>query len=1457
MSQRDLPDWAQKLPRGPRVALLFAAGFHRQHTADAAILQQLGSSLDDVSALAESLRASSLPKATADATADGGGERPEQDGAPWIVRLRGALHSYDSVHQVGGEELAWRSHRHAWYALSCDLTATDVHRLQAVVLDVLPRPRPGERQWGETIQHPSPRILDGLAESLALLGSSDDLIDPPALAWEGRAKPASAWADETVQTLLSGDVERWATLAPWLPLLAEAGPQPFLLALLRQLEGDARALWEHPALRGAAGREPLLFALQILGWDSALMPQVARCFLHLLTVDTEPHRAVHPRPLSCLSYLLGFARPQTNASPEQRLATLSELAHDPQLRDMVRVLLLHLWSEGPIRIHSPAARPRFLQLHIPVDAAAIPADAAYGQVQTYAELLMELAGHDAQHWADGLRATHVPDSLACKVLERLLSLREQIADPDGRIASALRGVKDWLARCGEPATSRPAFQRRRKLTDEAYARFTPDDPVARYAFLFAVRPRLDDGVADHSTLGQRLHTRRLAALREIWQREDRWDVLARLQALPHPPAEPDKELVPVWLALALVETPFADPLEDRLRQGEAFAPFDKLAPSFLALRLAQRDLHETDALLQQLVRAGRLQDGGSLLDEVTRIGGREVQIWNLLDGPSLAPLRHAYWRDAKNVWMGERPPAEQERAAERLLEAGNLSEALWIAVSKGALSGPLLLRVFEALAEAWGGGEGQDVWKERGARRHDILAELLKRLAAASDVDLERAVRAELRLFGELSNAYDYEPVFIARAISASPAWLAKRLADEAVETASEPLSDHIFAILEKWHGYPGDDRLRSEQAQALENWCLEFLRLLPEQRDWALSIVGTFLAQPRPDAADGLWPCRTARRFLDELIGDDRDRQGLMRSMEAAKWSERGATSRAIGEGGEQERELAAQLRQGAARIPVRYRWTRALLEQLAARYDREAQDHDQEAEEDRWRFAMAKPSTAGKSEQSVQEDPPAPVFPLSLVKMENFRALRALDLKLDPHLNVFIGRNASGKTTVLDAIAAGLAAVQDELFGSRIIDQLIDPRIDRTKTWAAEGKETQAEFLRLQYWGQSERSQRARQPSERTDRDAQPKVLSWNVYKSGAGGRGARDTGMEESALRGPLRGVKQALQYRESDPSPVPIFAYYGSKRAISAEVLHQEAKHLEDLPDGEWQLRRAAAYDDALIASAGYKNLVSWWRSMQSAEDELKKERKDFSAQLPALLAVRRVIEKTVRSQEAGGMRCRNPRTKGGHPGLVVDFQRGDGEPPETRELAQLSDGFRTHLALVMDLARRMVQANPPRDSDLDEAGWGTSSHAVVLIDEVELHLHPGWQRSVLKDLREAFPNTQFIVTTHSPQVIATVPRQHVQLLSEGRVIDNLYVEGRDSNALLEDVFGISSRPEEYAQAVEELFVLLDDEEKLELAREKLAKLEKMFSGVDADIVKAHWRLERMSATRARKAKLEAP
>ncbi|MDP2832180.1 MAG: AAA family ATPase [Pseudomonadota bacterium] len=149
------------------------------------------------------------------------------------------------------------------------------------------------------------------------------------------------------------------------------------------------------------------------------------------------------------------------------------------------------------------------------------------------------------------------------------------------------------------------------------------------------------------------------------------------------------------------------------------------------------------------------------------------------------------------------------------------------------------------------------------------------------------------------------------------------------------------------------------------------------------------------------------------------------------------------------------------------------------------------------------------------------------------------------------------------------------------------------------------------------------------------------------------------------------------------------------------------------------------------------------------------------------------------------------------------------------LEQLSDGERGLLALVFDLTRRLAIANPNSNNPIAEGV------ALVMIDEIELHLHPKWQRQVLRRLRDAFKNCQFVVTSHSPQVIGQVRPEALRLLhhdASGKVtlVPVAQSFGMDSNWILQNVMGVPARDYETEQRLSTIYQAID-EGKLQDAR----------------------------------------
>ncbi len=154
-----------------------------------------------------------------------------------------------------------------------------------------------------------------------------------------------------------------------------------------------------------------------------------------------------------------------------------------------------------------------------------------------------------------------------------------------------------------------------------------------------------------------------------------------------------------------------------------------------------------------------------------------------------------------------------------------------------------------------------------------------------------------------------------------------------------------------------------------------------------------------------------------------------------------------------------------------------------------------------------------------------------------------------------------------------------------------------------------------------------------------------------------------------------------------------------------------------------------------------------------------------------------------------------------------------------ELSWLSDGEKSLLALASDLSRRLAMAYPDSVNPLHEAG-------LVLIDEIELHLYPAWQQMIIQRLTQTFPGCQFIVTTHSPQVLSNAQPEciHILKVEDGNVVvkrpERSY--GRDINRILEDIMGVIKRPPEIENRILELFRIIHDGE-LDRAKDLIQEL----------------------------------
>ena len=268
---------------------------------------------------------------------------------------------------------------------------------------------------------------------------------------------------------------------------------------------------------------------------------------------------------------------------------------------------------------------------------------------------------------------------------------------------------------------------------------------------------------------------------------------------------------------------------------------------------------------------------------------------------------------------------------------------------------------------------------------------------------------------------------------------------------------------------------------------------------------------------------------------------------------------------------------------------------------------------------------------------------------------------------------------------------------------------------------------------------------------------------------------------------------------------------SKFDIPLAVYYPVNRSLLDVPleiEDNSSFQQVDAYEGALSGiQINFDRFFQWFRIIEDAENEERRDNIEYRDR--QLEAVRNAIS-SILGNDFKDLRVRRKD------GLRMTVKKGD----EELIVEQLSDGEKSLLALAGDLARRLAIAKPSLPDPLQGS-------AVVLIDEIEQHLHPAWQRKVIPSLTKTFPNCQFIITTHSPQVISKVQPDSIYILAkEG---DNIvtkrpsYSFGRDSNRILEDLMGVDERPSEIKEQLLELFRFIDAGhlEKARKLREELA------------------------------------
>ena len=406
----------------------------------------------------------------------------------------------------------------------------------------------------------------------------------------------------------------------------------------------------------------------------------------------------------------------------------------------------------------------------------------------------------------------------------------------------------------------------------------------------------------------------------------------------------------------------------------------------------------------------------------------------------------------------------------------------------------------------------------------------------------------------------------------------------------------------------------------------------------------------------------------------------------------------------------------------------------------------------------------------------------------LERFRGAKRLPLELHHRLNVFVGMNGAGKSSILDATAI-----------------LLSWLVNRIKHSGASGRPITEPDIRN---GESSAN------LEITLNEG-GSYFGWNLAKVRRGHR--RKDVVSILILATEIAKRIQAEISENDGQVNLPLFAYYPVNRAVLDIPLRIRDRHRFDL---------LSAFDESLTSGASFRTFFEWFREREDLENENRRyadhfiKPEGFQFPDPQLEAVRSALGQFM--PEFANLTVRRSP-------LRMEIEK-DGEKLTVN---QLSDGEKCLMAMIGDLARRMSIANPLRDNPLEGEG-------VILIDEIDLHLHPKWQRMVIPKLMAVFPSCQFLISTHSPHVITHVQPENLFLLSmteEGlKSLRPSESYGKTVERVLEDLMGLeTTRPDDVEESLRQIYEQIDSGS-LDSARELIGELENRI-GEDSELVKA--------------------
>ncbi|MCK5538304.1 MAG: AAA family ATPase [Bacteroidales bacterium] len=337
-----------------------------------------------------------------------------------------------------------------------------------------------------------------------------------------------------------------------------------------------------------------------------------------------------------------------------------------------------------------------------------------------------------------------------------------------------------------------------------------------------------------------------------------------------------------------------------------------------------------------------------------------------------------------------------------------------------------------------------------------------------------------------------------------------------------------------------------------------------------------------------------------------------------------------------------------------------------------------------------------------------------INSINLENFRGYKILNLDLHPNFNLIIGDNGSGKTALLEGITVAMGAFF--LGIKNISSRHILSKDIHIKTF----DDNEEYIFPVKITANGEINQ---------------EFIEWSRELNGIKNR---TTSINANSIK--LYSQNLDNLARTGEDVNLPLLAYYATGRLFDKARSIAKSKNKENYQIAS----RFRAYERCLEAKSTYKHFVKWYKGKELSK--IQKNTHDIK-----LETVKNAIISNIPN-------CDNIFYE-----FDPDKQQGlkmQLKDHRTLPFTSLSDGTRNYFAIIADIAYKCVTLNPHlKDLALRK------TEGVVLIDELDLHLHPEWQRKIIHSLRETFPNVQFITTTHSPFLIQETANEQLIVLKD--------------------------------------------------------------------------------------------